>query len=209
MKPNRVAAAAAALAFSAVAAFALVQGRQADSTRGLDDSSRRWGSIPATSSVTSGPGTASGAVALAAHVGSEGKIYATEVAKLDRLRSRIEREKLDNVEVIVGTQTDTGLPPTCCDAVLLRRVYHHLEDPAAMHRSLLRSLKPEGLVFVVEFATKKGWRRPDGIPESREGHGIDESLLVREMQEGGFDVVDRMEWTSGDYAVLFRRAAID
>ena len=208
MKPNRVAAAAAALAFSAVAAFALVQGRQADS-REVSRLVETLGLDPGDVVGDVGAGDGKWAVALAAHVGSEGKIYATEVAKLDRLRSRIEREKLDNVEVIVGTQTDTGLPPTCCDAVLLRRVYHHLEDPAAMHRSLLRSLKPEGLVFVVEFATKKGWRRPDGIPESREGHGIDESLLVREMQEGGFDVVDRMEWTRGDYAVLFRRAAID
>ena len=78
-----------------------------------------------------------------------------------------------------------------------------------MHRSLRRSLKPEGLLFVVEFDTRKRWQRPDGIPESREGHGIEESMLVQEMQTAGFDVIDRMDWTNGDYAVLFRRAAID
>lgn len=208
MRPNRVVAAAAALALSAVAAYALVQGSRADA-RETSRLVETLGLEPGDVVGDVGAGDGKWAVALAEHVGPEGKIYATEVAKLDRLRSRIEREELDNVEVIVGTQTDTGLPEACCDAVLLRRVYHHFQEPEAMHHSLRRSLKPEGLLFVVEFDTRRRWQRPDGIPESRDGHGIEESMLVQEMQAAGFDVIDRMDWTNGDYAVLFRRAAID
>jgi hypothetical protein len=32
--------------------------------------------------------------------------------------------KLDNVSVVEAFVSQTGLPPNCCDAIVLRRVYH-------------------------------------------------------------------------------------
>jgi hypothetical protein len=50
--------------------------------------------------------------------------------------------QLGNVTVLEAHRGDAGLPPNCCDAIVLRRVYHHLSDPSGINASLLRSLRP-------------------------------------------------------------------
>jgi SAM-dependent methyltransferase len=47
--------------------------------------------------------------------------------------------------------SESGLPAACCDAIVLRRVYHHLSDPAAINASLLPSLRPGGLLAVIDL----------------------------------------------------------
>jgi hypothetical protein len=120
----------------------------------------------------------------------------------------VEREKLENDEVVRGTQDDTGLDDACCEGILLRRVYHHFQDPAAMQASMRRALKEEGLLLIIDFGTKKSWSRPERVPNSREGHGIDKDLLISEMKAAGFDLVQDLDWEDGDYALLFRAVAV-
>jgi ubiquinone/menaquinone biosynthesis C-methylase UbiE len=157
-----------------------------------------------------GAGDGRYAVALAGVVGERGRIYATEVDPRDlkKMGELVEREKLENVEVVQGTQEDTGLGDACCEGILLRRVYHHFQDPAAMQASLRRALKEDGLLLVIDFGTRKSWSRPEGVPSSRDGHGIDRDLLVSEMKVSGFDLVQEMDWEDGDYALLFRAVAV-
>jgi len=152
-----------------------------------------------------GAGDGRFAVALARVVGERGRIYATEVdpKDLETIRDRLRDEKVDNVSVVAGTQRDTGLPKDCCDGILLRRVYHHFQDPAAMRASLARALKDGGLILVVDFDTK-GWSRPEGIPDSRTGHGIPKAMLVKEMEGAGFHLMEDVDWQGSDYALLFR-----
>jgi hypothetical protein len=47
--------------------------------------------------------------------------------------------------------SESGLQAACCDAIVLRRVYHHLSDPAAINASLLPSLRPGGLLAVIDL----------------------------------------------------------
>jgi len=63
--------------------------------------------------------------------GETGHVYATEVdhEKLQQVEARVKEDGLKNVTTVLGTQTDTGLLPSCCDAILLRMVYHHFTDP--------------------------------------------------------------------------------
>jgi len=152
-----------------------------------------------------GAGDGRYSVALAEQVGEQGHVYATEVdpADLKKIEDRVQGDKLENVDVVRGTQESTGLPDACCSAILLRRVYHHFQDPKAMQASLRRSLQKEGLLLVVDFAPKP-WGRPAGVPASRHGHGIDEKVLVSEMEAAGFDLVKEQPWKNGDYALLFR-----
>jgi SAM-dependent methyltransferase len=143
---------------------------------------------------------------LAERVGESGRVYATEVdpGDLKRIRERVARAGLDNVIVVEGRQDDTGLPPTCCDAILLRRVYHHFQDPAAMRRSLRQALRADGLLLIVDFDPRGRWGRPEGVPESRGGHGIDDGMVVSEMEGDGFELVRELDWRGNDYALLFR-----
>ena len=157
-----------------------------------------------------GAGDGRYSVALARAVGESGRIYATEVDPddLTKIEERVSREKLSNVEVVRGTQEATGLSEACCDGILLRRVYHHFQNPGAMQASMRRSLKDGGLLLIIDFGTRRSWDRPEGVPESREGHGIDKDVLVSEMELAGFGLVRDLPWEDGDYALLFRAVAV-
>jgi len=157
-----------------------------------------------------GAGDGRYSVALARTAGASGRIYATEVDPddLKKIEERVGREKLENVEVVQGTQEATGLPAACCDGILLRRVYHHFQNPAAMQASMRRALKDGGLLLVIDFGTRRSWDRPEGVPASRDGHGIDKDLLVSEMEHAGFGLLRDLAWEDGDYALLFRAVAV-
>jgi tRNA A58 N-methylase Trm61 len=156
-----------------------------------------------------GAGEGGFTVALARKVGAEGRVFATEVdrAELDKVEARVTAEGLANVTAVLGDQQVTGLPAACCDAILLRLVYHHFTDPTAMRRSLWQALRPGGRIAVIDVPPQPGWRKLEGVPE-RGGHGIRLEELVADMRGEGFEQVARHDrWPAEDdsYCVVFRR----
>lgn len=194
----------------ALAAYALVQGGRVDEDE-LEQIVSVLAIDPGDVVADVGAGDGRFSVALAPIVGTSGHVYATEVDPndLQEIRERVERESAQNVTVVEGSQEDTGLEPGCCDAILLRRVYHHFQKPVLMRESLRTALRADGLLLIVDFDTRRQWSRPRGIPESRDGHGIPRELLVSEMEGAGFELVRDLEWPNGDYALVFRAAVID
>lgn len=157
-----------------------------------------------------GAGDGHWAETLAREVGDSGHVYATEVdpAEIEKIETRIKNGGLGNVTAIRGSQQDTGLPEACCDAILLRLVYHHFGDPARMRASLRKALRPEARLVIVDTEPRKDWRPLEGVPE-RGGHGIHEADLVKEMTGDGFEVVARHANWNGEadrYGLVFRRA---
>ncbi len=148
---------------------------------------------------------------LAVRVGEAGHVYATEVDEddLEDIRERVAGAELANVTAILGDAEDTGLPAGCCDAILLRLVYHHFTDPAPMRASLRRALRPGGLIAVVDILPQSHWRELPGVPD-RGGHGIPPEELLADMTADGFDFVARYDdWGDEEdhYCVVFRRRA--
>jgi ubiquinone/menaquinone biosynthesis C-methylase UbiE len=146
---------------------------------------------------------------LARSVGTAGRVYATEVelAKLEEVKARMAADGIGNVATVLGDQKQTGLPAACCDRILLRLVYHHFADPAAMQRSLWEALRPGGEIAVIDVPPKPGWPRVSGAPE-RGGHGIEPQDLLAEMRGAGFELVAHHEpWPAedGSYCSVFRR----
>ena len=157
-----------------------------------------------------GAGDGDWAERLAEKVGPAGHVYATEIdaEDVEDIARRAERYGLENVTALLGTVTDTGLVDGCCDAILLRMVYHHFSDPAPMRASLRRALRPGGRLAVIDLRPRQDWGDPSGVPD-RGGHGIREEDLVAEMTSDGFEVVARYEeWADSHvrYCVVFRRA---
>jgi SAM-dependent methyltransferase len=147
---------------------------------------------------------------LAEEVGSAGHVWATEIDSddLEKIENRASRAGLENVTVVLGTETDTGLADDCCEAILLRMVYHHFTHPAPMRASLRRALRPGALLAVIDLQPRGDWGGVDGVPD-RGGHGIRDEELVEEMTSDGFEVVGRYEDWNGSgnrYCVVFRRA---
>jgi len=130
-------------------------------------------------------------VRLAEQVGPEGRVYATEMAtdRIDRIRRRAEEAGLKNVTVLEAHATRTNLPDACCDAIVIRNVYHHFDDPAAMNRSLYASLKRGGRLAVIDFSPNRG-RPTAGSAADRDqdnSHGVDADTVVKEVTAAGFE----------------------
>jgi predicted methyltransferase len=98
---------------------------------------------------------------LARRVGPNGIVYAEDIQQqmIEAIGRRAQRENLKWVRPILGTATDPRLPPGI-DSVLIVNSYHEMEDPVALLRNAARSLKPQGLLGVVEFLPGGGGPGP-------------------------------------------------
>jgi ubiquinone/menaquinone biosynthesis C-methylase UbiE len=147
-------------------------------------------------------------IALAREVGPSGRVYATELED-DRMRDIREAANsagLKNVSVLEAHATRTNLPDGCCDALVLRKVYHHFDDPALMNASMRQSLKPGGLLAVIDFNPDEAESEDPRGRDAGDQHGITSATVVRELTQAGFEEVavekgDR----PGNFMVVVRR----
>lgn len=91
-------------------------------------------------------------VRLARVVGPKGRVLAEDIAPdvRDALTDRIQRERLDNVAVKLGTPDNPMLPAGSFDRVFLVHMYHEVESPYAFLWHMREGVKPGGLVVVVD-----------------------------------------------------------
>lgn len=145
-----------ALVFAATAVFAMrARGNAADEIKRLA-ALMEW--KPGTVVADIGAGDGRYSFATVEHVGATGKVYATEIdtKKLEELKAEVAKRKLQNVVALESKEADTNLPTACCDAIFLRRVYHHLTKPAEFDANLARSLKPGGRLAIIDFPARSG-----------------------------------------------------
>lgn len=141
-----------------------------------------------------GAGAGDLTMALAAEVTPGGQVFSTEIDSeaIEQIRARSAAAARRNVTVVQAQPGNTGLPMDCCDAIVLRRVYHHLSDPAAINGDLLRALRRGGVLAVVDFPPTLSWLwpwPPTGVPVNRNGHGVAAGLVVAEVTSSGFELV--------------------
>lgn len=112
---------------------------------------------------------------------SEGTVYAVDIqaAMLDSVFVRSQRAGLNNVDVVLGTNTDARLPAARIDKVLLVDVYHEFDHPVEMMASIVKAMKPGGLLFLVEFKLEDPW-----IP-LKDVHRMSKDQCLREMAAAG------------------------
>src|SRR5438067_5323137 len=115
-----------------------------------------------------------------------------DAKKLEELRAEVAKRKLQNVIVVESKEADTGLSTACCDAIFLRRVYHHLTKPAEFDANLVRSLEPGGLLAVIDFPARAGLEPVVGVPSNRGGHGIPDNIAVVEVRAVRLHVEESM-----------------
>jgi SAM-dependent methyltransferase len=149
-------------------------------------------------------------LAAAERVGQSGRVYATEL-DLQALAHLEELAALQkNIIAIKAAEADTMLPPTCCDSIFMRLVYHHLTKPTEIDASLFHSLKPFGRLAIIDEEPSKGSKVPEGVPQNRGGHGIPQKILIGELAAAGFDVETVLDdWPHDQYhqicCVVFRK----
>jgi ubiquinone/menaquinone biosynthesis C-methylase UbiE len=160
-----------------------------------------------------GAGSGEVSISVAKRVAPNGTVYSTEIdpKKLDKIRQAVQKAGIHNVVVIAGANNDTRLPSNCCDAIFLRRVYHHLTDPVDMDRSLYLAMRPGGRLAIIDFepSQRPGEPPPPGVPANRGGHGAPKPIVTRELTQAGFVPVASTDWpVSGDvkhFCMLFKK----
>jgi ubiquinone/menaquinone biosynthesis C-methylase UbiE len=91
-------------------------------------------------------------VRLAKVVGPKGRVLAEDIVPevRDALSDRVQRDRLDNVAVKLGTADDPMLPASSFDRVFLVHMYHEVASPYAFLWHMREGVRPGGLVIVVD-----------------------------------------------------------
>lgn len=120
---------------------------------------------------------------LAARVGAEGKVYAVDIDEkaVQKVRQRAEREKLAQVEAILGESADPHLPNDL-DAVLIVDTYHEFREFDKTMQAVLRALKPGGRLVIIDGEGPAGRPRT----EYHRLHVIPAELVQAEVARIGF-----------------------
>jgi ubiquinone/menaquinone biosynthesis C-methylase UbiE len=111
-----------------------------------------------------------------------GKIYAVDVQPemIDFLNNRIKKEKLTNVETVLGEEKKVPLAPSSIDLMILVDVYHEFAYPYEMSLSMRSALKPEGRLILVEFRGEDKSLAIKGL------HKMTEEQIIKELSAAGF-----------------------
>jgi ubiquinone/menaquinone biosynthesis C-methylase UbiE len=166
---------------------------------------------PGSSVADVGAGSGELSIAMAKRVGPHGQVYSTEINPelLAKIRNSAQKAGAQNVIPIEGMEHDTGLPRSCCDAIVLREVYHHLTDPIAIDRSLYRAMRPGARLAVIDFEPIPGQPRPPNVPTNRGGHGVPRQIVAQELTRTGFEFVKTVRWPTSNviehYCSLFQK----
>jgi ubiquinone/menaquinone biosynthesis C-methylase UbiE len=128
-----------------------------------------------------------------APLANKGTIYAVDIQEemLAAIASRAVKEKVENVEVITGSDKDVNLKPGSIDKVLMVDVYHEFAYPIEMMASIKKALKPDGAVYLIEY------RGEDARIPIKKVHKMTLQQAVKEMEAAGFRLrenIDNLPW---------------
>lgn len=82
-----------------------------------------------------------------------GKVLAVDVQPemLEIIESLKRQRNINNVEPVLGSIADPHLPPNSVDLVLMVDTYHEFSHPREMMTAIVKALKPNGRVVLVEY----------------------------------------------------------
>ncbi len=132
---------------------------------------------------------------LARVVGPEGKVYGQNNAfVLQKFAEGPWSERLQKPVMQNVTRIDSELDAPLdgvegLDAVVLVLFYHDTvwmkTDRGAMNRAVYAALKPGGIYGIVDHSARPG----DGVAQAKNLHRIEESVVVSEVEQAGFQLV--------------------
>jgi predicted methyltransferase len=124
---------------------------------------------------------------LAERVGPQGEVYAEDIDEeaVAGIRRRAEAEALTQVRPIVGAADDPRLPAVTLDAILVVNSYHEWREYGKMLRQLSTTLKPGGLLAIIDGVAEPG--KPRAEYYSR--HRVPEEIVREDAAHAGFRFV--------------------
>lgn len=83
-------------------------------------------------------------------IGSEGKLYATDIhpIAIEKANNKIRKYKLNNTETIITMGYDCPLPDQTSDVLLALDMFHMIQNTNALLKEFYRISKPDGIVLI-------------------------------------------------------------
>jgi ubiquinone/menaquinone biosynthesis C-methylase UbiE len=162
--------------------------------------------VPGSTVVDLGTGTGALLEALSAAVGPGGRVIAEDIHAdfLERARKKAKSARLNNIEFVLGTETDPRLPPGAADLVVVLDAYHHFDYPEQMLAAIRRGLRSRGRLAIVEYHKKRGAMEVDDPDFALQHIRAGDEQVTREVEAAGFKLLWRREHAPGrQYVALF------
>ena len=146
-----------------------------------------------------GAGSGYMTVKMARRVGPTGKVYATDIQPemLALLRQRLARERVSNVEPVLGQADDPKLPLSAIDLILMVDVYHEFSEPQKMLRRMREALKQDGRLVLLEY------RKEDPSIPIRPEHKMTVAEAKMEVEAEGFRLTKVDEMLPRQHILIF------
>jgi SAM-dependent methyltransferase len=147
-----------------------------------------------------GAGTGYFSLPIAERIGA-GKVYAVDIQPemLERIGRRMEKFGISNIERVLATETDPGLPANFIDLVLLVDAYHEFAWPNEVMTALFNSLKPGGRIILIEY------RAEDPEVNIIPLHKMTENQAKREMLAVGLEWLETRDFLPQQHFMVFQR----
>jgi ubiquinone/menaquinone biosynthesis C-methylase UbiE len=140
---------------------------------------------------------------MAQRVAPGGMVYAVDISKnmIDHIASVAEQEKIENLKAVLGDPRSPRLEPHTLDLVSIIDSYHHFEFPQDMLHEIVKALRPDGTLILIDFKRIEGLSKEYILKMVRAGEGT----FTDEFQDAGFDLVERRDDMFEDnYLLRFR-----
>lgn len=133
------------------------------------------------------------------------KVLAVDINQnfLDHVTKSAAGDGLKNVETVLCDQSSANLPENSVDLVFICDTYHHFEYPYKTMRSIWRSLKPDGIVVLVEFDRIEGKSSEWILGHVR----ADRETFTKEIVNSGFEEIElRDDFFKTSYLKRFKKS---
>jgi ubiquinone/menaquinone biosynthesis C-methylase UbiE len=139
-------------------------------------------------------------IRLAKRVGPNGIVFAEDIQRqmIEAITRRVDKIGLKNVRTVLGTANDPRLPKPV-DTVLIVDTYHEMEQPIVLLRNVANSMKPTGLIGIVDF--KKDGGGPGPAMEER----VDPEVVIGHARAAGLVLRSRETFLRYQYMLVFEQ----
>jgi len=138
-------------------------------------------------------------VRLARRVGPNGRVYAEDIQPemVNAIQRRAQREGLRNVNTVLGTAVDPRLPEASLDAILIVDAFHELEQPVALLKNLARTLKPSGVIGIINF------KKDGGGPGPSMDERVEPARVIADAKAAGLELKRRDDFLRYQSLLIF------
>ena len=136
-----------------------------------------------------------------APLADKGLVYAVDIQPemLEAIELKKKSKRVSNVETVLGSAKSINLPKNSLDKVLLVDVYHEFSNPLEMIESIKNALKPNGLLFLIEY------RGEDPNVPIKKIHKMTKKQSIAEMRAVGLKLKENIDNLPWQHCMIFEK----